>query len=289
YNAQMDWKAYNSLKAQNNNSLANDSICDKMWKTMVPPKQTHLIWRILHKALPIKPNLISKESIQIISSITYSIWFARNKQVFQNKNTPVNEAVDHALRTLHDYHHHTTVARLDSSNSRPSVGRNNKSWSPPPKTFLKLNVDAHLSDDGHWGLGMVLRRDDGRCVGAATKVYHGSNDAAMAEATGLREALLWVKSQKMEKVIIEMDAESIVKAVNSRIFPRNQWGQLVRSCARNFDHHAHLSVKWVNRRGNQPTHVLARWALSEPNQLWSNNFPSCIISHIALFKLNEGT
>jgi hypothetical protein len=27
-------------------------------------------------------------------------------------------------------------------------------------SFLKLNVDAHLHDDGRWGYGMVLRRED---------------------------------------------------------------------------------------------------------------------------------
>ncbi|MCI11961.1 hypothetical protein A2U01_0033064, partial [Trifolium medium] len=37
-------------------------------------------------------------------------------------------------------------------NSHPLYASNNKSWSPPPRNCLKLNVDAHLHDDGHWGL-----------------------------------------------------------------------------------------------------------------------------------------
>ncbi|MCI00112.1 hypothetical protein A2U01_0021128, partial [Trifolium medium] len=89
-----------------------------------------------------------------------------------------------------------TEACLESTSSRPSVDRNNKSWSPPPRSFLKLNVDAHLSDDTHWrrndptSLGMVLRRNDDRCVGAATKVCNGSNDVALAESMGLHEAII---------------------------------------------------------------------------------------------------
>ncbi|MCI85409.1 hypothetical protein A2U01_0106688, partial [Trifolium medium] len=45
-------------------------------------------------------------------------------------------------------------------------GHNNY-WTPPPKAALKLNVDAHPCDDGRWGLGLVLRTEEGKCVGAA--------------------------------------------------------------------------------------------------------------------------
>ncbi|MCI14207.1 hypothetical protein A2U01_0035336, partial [Trifolium medium] len=139
--------------------------------------------------------------MQILSSITYSIWFARNKKVFQNKDIPVNETVDRALQNLHDFQHHFIEARLSPTNSKPpSINRHNKSWNPPPRNFLKLNVDAHLSDDGHWGLGWVLRGFDGRCVGMVTKVLKGSDDVAMAEATGLREALTWVETQHLNNV-----------------------------------------------------------------------------------------
>ncbi|MCI12438.1 hypothetical protein A2U01_0033543, partial [Trifolium medium] len=110
----------------------------------------------------------NKESIQILASITNSIWVARNKKVFQNKDTPVIEVVDQALQILHEYKHHAVEARLETVNSVPSDNRHNKSWNPPPRNFQKLNVDAHLCDDGHWGFGFVLRREDGRCVGAVT-------------------------------------------------------------------------------------------------------------------------
>ncbi|MCI73758.1 hypothetical protein A2U01_0095022, partial [Trifolium medium] len=76
----------------------------------------------------------------------------------------------------------------------------------PPRNFLKLNVDAHLKDDGRWGLGLILRRDDGRCVGAAMKVYNGSNDVGMAEVMGLREALTLIESMNLTRVVIELDA-----------------------------------------------------------------------------------
>jgi hypothetical protein len=72
-------------------------------------------------------------------------------------------------------------------------------------SFLKLNMDANLHDDGRWGYGMVLRRANGRCVGAATKVLKGSIDISLEEAVGIRDALNWVVSQQHHRVIIETD------------------------------------------------------------------------------------
>jgi hypothetical protein len=45
-----------------------------------------------------------KDSIQQILSITYSIWWSRNKKVFQNLNIPVLDALSHAMKSLQEYH-----------------------------------------------------------------------------------------------------------------------------------------------------------------------------------------
>ncbi|GAU16849.1 hypothetical protein TSUD_367980 [Trifolium subterraneum] len=153
-------------------------------------------------------------------------------------------------------------------------------WSPPPRNFLKLNVDAHLKDDGHWGLGLVLRREDGRCVGAVTRVVDGSNDAALAEAHGLQEALRWIRNLHITRVIIEIDAVVIVQAIQKREFPRTKWGRVVEWCARDFDHDSQISLKWICRQGNKAVHDLARWAFQEPNREWNTDYPHCIIRHI---------
>ncbi|MCH90004.1 hypothetical protein A2U01_0010910 [Trifolium medium] len=175
--------------------------------------------------------------MQVITTILYSIWLARNSKVFNQKDIPVSAAIDQALKILHDYQHNVCTTRRDSTSSQTSQVRNNKWWSLPPRNFLKLNVDAHLKDDGHWGLGLILLRDG---VGAATKVYNGSNDVGMAEAMGLREALILIESMNLTRVVIELDAKMIVHAV--RVFPRNQWGQLARACSRDFDQDEQISL-----------------------------------------------
>ncbi|KAK2372257.1 hypothetical protein QL285_073414 [Trifolium repens] len=132
-------------------------------------------------------------------------------------------------------------------------------WSPPPRNFLKLNVDAHLHDDGRWGFGMVLRGEDSYFVGATTKVLKGSDDATLAESMGICEALLWIET-------LRRDAEGIVKALEKNKFPRTNWGLTVNRISRDLVNLDHVSVKWVNRKGNQAAHDLARFAFVEPNK-----------------------
>ncbi|GAU15609.1 hypothetical protein TSUD_108680 [Trifolium subterraneum] len=109
-------------------------------------------------------NQTDKESYEMIVAITYGIWYARNAIIFQNK--------------------------ILSSIDKPTVTRNNGnniSWSPPRRDTLKINVDAHLSSDGRWFTGLVLRRSDGSAVGAVTRAHVASKDVVMGEARALLE------------------------------------------------------------------------------------------------------
>ncbi|GAU36074.1 hypothetical protein TSUD_320370 [Trifolium subterraneum] len=222
-------------------------------------------------------NNTEKECIQLITTIIYIIWLARNNKIYNQKDTPVQVALGKAIPILQDYQNNSCLINIDSNRPTTSNNRHNKSWSPPHRNFLKLNVDAHLKDDGHWGLGLVLRREDGRCVGAATKVVQGMNDATLAETRGFHEALSWVKTLHLTKVIIEMDAEVIVRAVHRKAFPRSRWGLIAKQCVRDFERN---NDSQLCRQGNSAAHDLARWAFSEPNRYWNTNYPKCILHHI---------
>ncbi|GAU27873.1 hypothetical protein TSUD_159670 [Trifolium subterraneum] len=149
-----------------------------------------------------------------------------------------------------------------------------------PRNFLKLNVDAHAKDAGYWGLGLVLRREDGRGVGAVTKVVKGPNDATLAEANGLLEALNWIKTMQLMRVVIEMDATVIVRAIHRKEFPRSRWGKLVQISSRDFDQGSQISINWVGRNGNRVAHELARWAFSEPNRFCIGERDQVSVSHL---------
>jgi hypothetical protein len=108
-----------------------------------------------------------QEDIQTISTIMYSIWLARNDKEFNGKYLPPEEMVRRAMANLHDYQVNQN-ARVAERPSESRTNCHNNGWIPLPNTFTKLNVDAHSLGEDHWGLGFVLRREDGSCVGVVT-------------------------------------------------------------------------------------------------------------------------
>ncbi|MCH82290.1 ribonuclease H protein [Trifolium medium] len=199
----------------------------------------------------------------------------------EGKDTPVHYAVDKALQVVHEYQNHSSKSSLSHHASPNSNTRNNmNSWSPPPLTYLKLNVDAHLNGEGLLGLGWVLRRSDGRCIGAVTKVVEGSDDATLAETRCLFEALQWIQSRQFSRVVVEMDDALVVKAIQQSSFPRSGWGQIAKACSRVFSESGTMQIKWVCRKFNIVAHNLARWAFVEPNREWVDVFPNCILGQL---------
>ncbi|MCI75967.1 hypothetical protein A2U01_0097236, partial [Trifolium medium] len=76
------------------------------------------------------------------------------------------EVSNKAILQLNEFQQSSIVpSPLHRPNLASSSGHN-KCWSPPPRGSLKINVDAHLSSDGHWFSGLILRREDGSAVGA---------------------------------------------------------------------------------------------------------------------------
>ena len=101
----------------------------------------------------------------------------------------------------------------NSSNpSHVSVQR----WSAPPVGMLKCNVDvAFLPSYQQTGLGMILWNVEGQFVACATTIFNSLTEVREGEALGLHEALSWVKRLGYQQVVFELDAKSVVDAVNS--------------------------------------------------------------------------
>ncbi|MCH94632.1 ribonuclease H protein [Trifolium medium] len=142
-----------------------------------------------------------------------------------------------------------------------------KIWESPPDAFRSFTREGvekivrwQCRDRLRWGPGLLH-------VGAATKVYQGSDSVILAETMGLQEALNIINSMQLNKVIIEMDAATVVQAIHSKVFPRLQWGILARRCARVIDQGEEIFVRWVSREGNKGAHHLTRWAFFEPNRV----------------------
>ncbi|CAJ2661746.1 unnamed protein product [Trifolium pratense] len=221
-----------------------------------------------------------------ITAITYGIWYARNMLVFQNKYLPPQDIGSTALNQIQEYQLHGFEQQIQNPCVRTKVCNNDISWSPPPRGTLKINVDAHLSSDGHWLTGMVLRRSDGSAIGVATRAHKGNADVITGEAFGLMDAIEWIERMGERKVIFELDAQIVVNAVKEKSVIRRSWGCITRRCKTFLQNNPNSSIEWVPRVKNRTAHEIAIWAESEPNKEWIDNIPPCILPFIQKDKGN---
>jgi hypothetical protein len=56
--------------------------------------------------------------------------------------------------------------------------------------------------------------------------------------------------------------------------------QLAQRSGKLIDNNPKLSIGWTRQTGNTAAHALANWAFSEPNRIWVNDTPSCILDII---------
>jgi ribonuclease HI len=143
-------------------------------------------------------------------------------------------------------------------------------------------VDAHLSSDGCWFSGLLLRRSDGSAVGAATRSHKGSRDAIYGEAMSLNDALDMADRYQVTNVIFEMDSQIVVNAVKKKASVRQEWGFVIYRCVNFLRTNPNSSINWVKRHGNWIAHELAKWAEKRPNNDWPNSVTNCILPYIQI-------
>ncbi|KAL8488022.1 hypothetical protein ACS0TY_024339 [Phlomoides rotata] len=157
------------------------------------------------------------------------------------------------------------VSRCSSKNLGPAVHQQPvscRAWHRPPVGRLKLNVDtAFFEDSAEMGFGMVIRDNNGVHFFNHTLAMPGVYAPEEGEAIGLFEALSWIKELDIRNVEIEMDAQVVVSAFNSRDSSSiSVFGDIIQACKNVFISYPHCKVGWVNRQANELAHNLARVA-----------------------------
>ena len=89
-------------------------------------------------------------------------------------------------------------------------------WSKPPEGVIKLNVDVAFDQDtGTGGTGAVLRDEAGFFVAASCSDIPFVEDAATAEARGLRDGLLLANEVGCNKIYVEADCLEVIEIMLS--------------------------------------------------------------------------
>jgi ribonuclease HI len=237
---------------------------------------------------------LKTEDLILIAAITYGIWFARNKCVFEFRNLDESTVINMANNSIMEYQHAVNSELPSTTNS----GRSNETsrghhrsnfptritrWSKPRTGTIKINCDANLAKPGRWGLGASYRDSDGVLVAAATWETPGPDDSSLAEAAAIYKALHLALECCFLEVIIESDNRYVISLINSeKVCPRNYVGTLVLGVKCNRHKFRHVSFRHVNRDANKAAHLLASLAHLEPNRVWLEETPPQLVATLVM-------
>jgi hypothetical protein len=233
-------------------------------------------------------NNLNKEDISYVAAIAYSIWFARNQQVFNLTCIDDDHVINCANLSIQDY-----TSALNSLNPNKSLQSQHSSthphrnirqtnnrirWARPNNGVIKMNCDANLTIDGSWGLGAIYRDSEGAALAAATWVVPGSRDPTLAEAWVLYKAVLLALDCGFFEVECESDNNTIISYINDPSSnPRSYVGNLVQGILLNRGRFRRISFRSISRKANSVAHRLAGLAHQEPNRVWIEDVHPTIV------------
>ncbi|KAL1806238.1 hypothetical protein ACET3Z_029306 [Daucus carota] len=219
--------------------------------------------------------------------LMWSIWKARNQIVWHNTFTHVDEVVRSAHVTFDqwlDAQSKNFTQSLDVMD--PMDGKEH--WMKPVRNTIKIIVDAALfNDENKFGFGCIARDHTGRLIGARSVSRVGKLDAGLAEAIAFKEALSWTKSKQWNKVTVETDCLTLVKALRSSISIASTFGLVISDCKRLLQDIADADFCFVKRSANRVAHCLARQSYYFSDCIFIEaTAPSAVVS-LCMRDLNE--
>ncbi|XP_048493311.1 uncharacterized protein LOC125493829 [Beta vulgaris subsp. vulgaris] len=202
-------------------------------------------------------NKVSRDELSVVCALMWAIWFCRNTFIFDSQTLGGVE-----------------VASVST----------NAEWGPKPDEldspaagWLKVNFDAHLSDNGEIGMGAVMRDSSGVVKFAATKRVGARWDATLAEAMAARFVVEVTLRLGYDHVIFEGDALVVVQAVKNNVDGMAPLFRVFYDIRRFIQNFVAFSFLHVKRAGNVVAHLLARWDCSRNSEIvWLDNFPQSI-------------
>ncbi|VFQ67130.1 unnamed protein product [Cuscuta campestris] len=148
---------------------------------------------------------LTKERVQQLCMVLWEAWQQRNQLVWKNRSLSITFVAERAIRGLQEWQ----AARPGSLEARLGSGDRMHKWRAPVRGVLKCNVDASFNIRTSVArVGVVVRDDQGNFLRGAHFGLGRLEDAQMAEATGLREALRWLRMPVGQmNLSVEIDSE----------------------------------------------------------------------------------
>ncbi|RYQ82409.1 hypothetical protein Ahy_B10g101001 [Arachis hypogaea] len=195
--------------------------------------------------------------ISRIAYLSWKIWKTRNQVVFQKIG--INPASTIHKAKMAEIHFIEATQDKQTENQQLVKRRDRTiTWRPPPKPWVKANIDASFKATTGTGATAVTIRDstENLVFGATTKIMVCSSLAA--ETLTIRNAIILSKNMEIKKMLIESDNLMLVQTRETE-----------------------FGFTWTPREENRLTHkVAALEAMGALERSWIIRLPSEIIVQI---------
>ncbi|RYQ87650.1 hypothetical protein Ahy_B09g095174 [Arachis hypogaea] len=147
-----------------------------------------------------------------IGIILWSIWKARNMQVYNYIEPNPELVINQARKLEQEYSSHTEEVnkKIMEPSTRSKVP---VKWRPPPQGWLKLNTDAAFSNVTKTGAAAAVIRDHQGNVLGGTVNNITTRSTLSAEAQAIRKAIILANNLGLQKVTIELDNQVLVQTL----------------------------------------------------------------------------
>ncbi|KAL8118188.1 hypothetical protein AgCh_015911 [Apium graveolens] len=151
----------------------------------------------------------------------------------------------------------------------PEDGR--VAWQAPTYDRIKVNTDATIFSSLHrYSHAQVVRDHNGALFEAMSRCNPGIVSPDLAEATGIREALSWVKKEQKQDVIVETDCLAVVQWIRSSFVALSYLGRVINQCRELLLglKNQNVMLRFVKRSANNVAHYLASYNSSLADRRW---------------------
>nr|GMD81979.1 agamous-like MADS-box protein AGL61 [Ipomoea batatas] len=156
-----------------------------------------------------KFDSLTKYELAHFITICWSIWTARNQKIWNGVDSSPKFVVQHSLSYLKEWKYVRTPPTTVVCSQRNQV-----KWVKPSVGSLKLNIDVSVHcDASHVGMGWILRDQEGCLVAAQAETRRNPLHPREVEALAVLDALSWLKDYHWDNVLVETDAEVVVRSL----------------------------------------------------------------------------